>query len=249
MTPDPAGMAAVDPTNPQSWNRYAYVMNNPLNFIDFVGLECYASDQFGNCTNWGSSDGSNLALLGGFADPFQIYFTPARVLTVVRQLKPISTPLDQMRNENGAAVSALIVIYDTWEQLGTGVHPVDLDAGSSIDWSWVGAYLSTALNPLPELTRPDSCFNQFLGEAFDPADQMANVDGAIKSTAQSGAYAAATSYAAQQGLVVPMRSSVVRGILDFGEFAGEAAALTLTIYEEGKALKNEVENFESGECQ
>ena len=63
-------MAAVDPTNPQSWNRYAYVMNNPLNFIDFVGLECYASDQFGNCTNWGSSDGSNLALLGGFADPF-----------------------------------------------------------------------------------------------------------------------------------------------------------------------------------
>ena len=25
LTPDPAGMAAVDPTNPQSWNRYAYV--------------------------------------------------------------------------------------------------------------------------------------------------------------------------------------------------------------------------------
>jgi hypothetical protein len=24
VSPDPAGIAAVDPTNPQSWNRYAY---------------------------------------------------------------------------------------------------------------------------------------------------------------------------------------------------------------------------------
>ncbi len=40
MTPDPAGLAAVDPTNPQSWNRYAYVLNDPLNFIDPLGLDC-----------------------------------------------------------------------------------------------------------------------------------------------------------------------------------------------------------------
>ncbi len=29
-SPDPAGLAAVNPANPQSWNRYAYVLNNPL---------------------------------------------------------------------------------------------------------------------------------------------------------------------------------------------------------------------------
>jgi RHS repeat-associated protein len=39
-SPDPAGLAAVDPGNPQSWNRYAYVLNNPLNFIDPLGLDC-----------------------------------------------------------------------------------------------------------------------------------------------------------------------------------------------------------------
>jgi RHS repeat-associated protein len=36
--PDPAGLAAVDPTNPQSWNRYAYSNNSPLVFVDPNGL-------------------------------------------------------------------------------------------------------------------------------------------------------------------------------------------------------------------
>ncbi|HEX5413128.1 MAG TPA: RHS repeat-associated core domain-containing protein [Terriglobia bacterium] len=39
MTPDPAGMAAADPSNPQSWNMYAYVLNNPVSNIDPSGLE------------------------------------------------------------------------------------------------------------------------------------------------------------------------------------------------------------------
>jgi len=37
-SPDPSGLAAVDPTNPQSWDRYAYVLNNPLALTDPFGL-------------------------------------------------------------------------------------------------------------------------------------------------------------------------------------------------------------------
>ncbi len=45
MHPDPAGLAAVDPSNPQSWNRYAYALNNPLSNIDPTGLDCvYLND-------------------------------------------------------------------------------------------------------------------------------------------------------------------------------------------------------------
>lgn len=40
MVPDPAGLAAVDLTKPQTWNRYAYLSNNPLNAVDPLGLYC-----------------------------------------------------------------------------------------------------------------------------------------------------------------------------------------------------------------
>jgi RHS repeat-associated protein len=37
ISPDPAGLAAVNPTNPQSWNRYAYVGDSPLSAVDPLG--------------------------------------------------------------------------------------------------------------------------------------------------------------------------------------------------------------------
>jgi len=44
ISPDPTGLEAVDPTNPQSWNRYAYALNNPLSNVDPLGLYCQWDD-------------------------------------------------------------------------------------------------------------------------------------------------------------------------------------------------------------
>lgn len=43
VSPDPAGLSAVNTTNPQTWNSYAYVSNSPLDAVDPLGL-CGLSD-------------------------------------------------------------------------------------------------------------------------------------------------------------------------------------------------------------
>ena len=61
LTPDPAGLAAVNPANPQTWNRYAYVSNNPTSFVDPSGLD--------RNLNWGPQGGGGMtglyAMTGG----------------------------------------------------------------------------------------------------------------------------------------------------------------------------------------
>jgi hypothetical protein len=51
-SPDPGGLSAVNPSNPQSWNRYAYVLNDPLSNIDPLGLDCVRDNGDGTTTTY-----------------------------------------------------------------------------------------------------------------------------------------------------------------------------------------------------
>jgi RHS repeat-associated protein len=86
LTPDPAGISAVDPANPQTWNRYAYVMNSPLNLTDPLGEDCYLD---GTCRYTGGIN--PLVVGGGWADPFQVMsanFTPTAILAIQTEVGP-----------------------------------------------------------------------------------------------------------------------------------------------------------------
>lgn len=79
LRPDPAGLAAVLPANPQTWNRYAYVNNNPLNSVDPFGLTggdpsvCYTNEETGDSScdpysDEGGGGGSNGDVYYGSSD-------------------------------------------------------------------------------------------------------------------------------------------------------------------------------------
>jgi RHS repeat-associated protein len=65
IQPDPAGMSAVSMANPQSWNRYSYVINMPLSGTDPLGL-------IGPC-NDACPYNRAMARTAGFYDRFEFF--------------------------------------------------------------------------------------------------------------------------------------------------------------------------------
>jgi RHS repeat-associated protein len=60
-SPDPAGIFVADLSNPQSWNLYSYVWNNPLANIDPSGMSCQKTDDGGSVDD---NDGKGCAAAG-----------------------------------------------------------------------------------------------------------------------------------------------------------------------------------------
>ena len=58
MSPDPYG-GSYDPSNPQSFNRYAYALNNPVSAVDPSGLNLVMQcDGDGNCVTYDDGQGT-----------------------------------------------------------------------------------------------------------------------------------------------------------------------------------------------
>jgi hypothetical protein len=87
MTPDPY-QASGGPSNPQSWNRYAYTSGDPVNFHDPAGLmeeaicdedgnEC-GDDDGGSLPNqgWGCDSVYVMTAIDGVPMPSPCYFVP-----------------------------------------------------------------------------------------------------------------------------------------------------------------------------
>jgi RHS repeat-associated protein len=78
VSPDPSGLLAQNPANPQSWNLYAYVQNNPLINIDPNGLDCvYTSGNSSSVDHNSSSSecgGSEGTWLPGYVDENWVHY-------------------------------------------------------------------------------------------------------------------------------------------------------------------------------
>ena len=116
-SPDPAGIAAANPANPQSWNRYAYVMNNPLAATDSTGMgqnninqcpagmcgslgqEIMGCDEFDFLDSTSYCSQTILPMLNGTYSPFQYQYT-------------------------GLASDGQPVTFDTWDQYASWLNGI-----------------------------------------------------------------------------------------------------------------------------
>ncbi len=69
LSPDPSGLAAVDATSPQTWNRYTYVTNRPLRYVDPLGLNEDECDPDYDTCDGGGSGGDGGGFFGSDGGP------------------------------------------------------------------------------------------------------------------------------------------------------------------------------------
>ncbi len=223
ISPDPAGLGAVDPTNPQSWNRYAYVNNNPSAFIDPTGLQssgvanCNDPQIRALCQSGDSSPYNGLpSIFGGFSswDGLNINW----IWGTEDDLYGVVTLVPAANNGNFSWWGAFAKNLFSWKNF-TDEFKQGGCVGVFVDAASEGGIL------------PDLPAGHGVEDAVTDASKMA-----------------AATYAVNQGLVVPLRSSVVRGILDLGETSASGLVLADTYAKIGAGGLAEYNAIKNGDC-
>ena len=128
ISPDPAGLGAVDPSNPQSWNRYAYVLNNPVNAVDPLGLDDFAPLlDGGSGADWAGPGASSFwAIFDASTSSRQVFYINAnwQVMDAQKVLGPAFYDLPGFSNPIAQAEGA----YASW------VNAIFQNGGDTITW-------------------------------------------------------------------------------------------------------------------
>lgn len=108
ISPDPAGTAATDPTNPQTWNRYGYALNNPLLLTDPLGLDTTAYQWIGSCL-YQSTGTSTATVTDGPSGPVivdSVTWSPWTVVWCAGSPLPSGSVLSSSGSTGGASGTA-----------------------------------------------------------------------------------------------------------------------------------------------
>jgi len=164
-TPDPGGINTADPKRPGSWNRYAYVNNDPVNRHDPTGLCDEDEDDFDDrCMD---NDGSG----GGGADLFAAASSAGTAVSSTFQ--PICATgyspdgkggCDQ--NLSSSATAVLSTVYSNTSGL-TQASTWAQAAGASVIGASTGLLAGSLLGGLPAVTTATAAVG--LGGAAAPS--------------------------------------------------------------------------------
>ncbi len=127
ISPDPAGFGAVNLAAPQTWNRYAYVGNGPLNAIDPLGLV--------DPNSWGITGDDNGCYLTFSCTAYHDQFGMS-----------IDAQLAQMELQNGTAVNCPNCVATSIPGAGWAIPSVAAD--DSISWSFTFSATTSSGKPI-----------------------------------------------------------------------------------------------------
>jgi hypothetical protein len=140
MIPDPAGLWAVNPWNPQTWNRYAYVGNNPVTCNDPSGLK---RDLGWTPGGGGGFTGLYMQTGGSSYNNWVNTFIQSQINAGFVQNGP-QNPIYSYQNSNmefkAFGASATIVGGDNDSGLNASVDSIDATGGGQAGYWYVSGY-------------------------------------------------------------------------------------------------------------
>jgi RHS repeat-associated protein len=154
LQPDPAGLSAVDVSNPQTWNRYAYALNNPLKYNDPTGLWCVWDDGTGHDADpgEGGANSDQCAGAGGHWDPYDTITNVLQANGIVTQINDISgQPCTTADCGAGGTLQQLDQTLQSYSVLG--VDPIDQLQTTGDSWGDGPIHIAWQTDPQVDYTK------------------------------------------------------------------------------------------------
>jgi RHS repeat-associated protein len=246
-SPDPAGLAAMDLGNPQSLDRYVYALNLPTGLVDPLGLASCKRDDTCDDKNaryhqFSDAVGTGNCLLNWMPAPCQAvnYYLQTGLGYID------FGPNWKFKGNTAYGTNCYVgVIVDAAFCLGDYPTPNSGGQGSTL-WLQTKVLYQALRKNWNDVLQHDCAvgFVQRVANDYVPTGAPSTDD-----LLRQGSAAAATTYQMAQGLTVPMRSSIYRGILSGGEKLAGWVTVGEFIHSEWNSLKEEVQAVKEGTCQ
>lgn len=280
LSPDPANAGAAL-GDPQSWNAYAYVDDDPMDLVDPSGMgicdtlgsegctlaiaQCQSSGGGSSCANYYSS--LHCSIQGMPTNCGTVYSAlhnqsgmvcPGGDCSLIRTGPDGNWQVLVGRKDipNGMKCNLRDVCKETFRTTAVWADVRVETPSDSMIW-WENFARNFGLNFVsPSFYKSEmdegGCLNVF-AEGAEQADLLAKVmplPGPVgpEDAIQVASATMAARYAAQQGLTVPLRSSVVRGMLESGETAAGAVGPALFDLQAGFGVSKEISAAANGTC-
>jgi hypothetical protein len=162
-------------------------------------------------------------------------------------------PSDEVEGIASTCNGATIVMLTFHHFVDVAIGQTDNSGNSSWAWTFTKTFFSNLVSKkfYKEELGEGGCLAAF-GEGFEKADILAPVlngsPGFAETAIKGQAATLAARYAANQGLTVPLRSSVVRGILEKGETGAGAFAIGYFDVQAAWGVGKELQAAASGAC-